>query len=40
MIKEFGMLSGMGVEDARMTAVYRVREFGWYEDILRADECS
>jgi len=30
--------SGIGVKDARMTAIYRVRELRWYEDLLRADE--
>jgi len=33
----------MGVEDARMTSVIereRERGVGWYENLLRADECS
>jgi len=31
--------SGIGVNDARMTVIYRVRELGWYEVLFRADEC-
>ena len=30
--------SVIGIEDARMTVVYRERELRWYEDLLRADE--